>query len=62
MQIFEDIKVEGKYIIVLTFDEQNKVRLESQRTGRLITSIVWDVLTYGVEKYKYTKKEHAVGY
>lgn len=57
MQMFDDIHVEGKYIIVLSFDEQEKIRIEADRTQRLITGIVLDVLSWGLENYQYTKKE-----
>lgn len=60
MQIFEDVNVEGKYIVVFSFDEWSKIKIESKRTGRLITSIVLDVLTWGIEHYKYTAKKDSV--
>jgi len=56
MQIFEDIKVEGKYIIVFDFDEWALIRLEALRSGRIITKIVESVLVYGVRHYKYSPK------
>lgn len=59
MQIFEDIKVAGKYIIVFDFDEYNKIVLESTRTGRLINDIVLAILSWGIRKYPYTSKQNA---
>jgi len=60
MQIFEDVNREDVFIVVFDFDDWSKIKLEAQRTGRLIKRIVLDVLTHGVEKYKYTKRENAV--
>lgn len=57
MQIFEDIRVAGKYIVVFSFDEQEKIRIQADRTQRLITGIVLDVMSWGLENYPYTKKE-----
>lgn len=61
MQIFEDITVEDKFIIVLSFDELSKIKAEAQRSQRLITSIVLDILSFGLEHYKYTTKQCAQG-
>lgn len=59
MNIFEDVKVPGKYIVVFDFDEYSKIRLESTRTGRLISDIVAAILSWGLRKYHYTSATNA---
>lgn len=61
MDIYEDVDVEGKYIIVFSFDEWDKIKIEAQRTQRLITGIVLDILTWGIENYPHTKKKYCIG-
>lgn len=49
----------GTFVIEFTFDEWSKILLEAQRSQRLITDIVTDILAWGVEHYKYTSRKDA---
>lgn len=59
MQIFEDVDREDVFIVSFDFKDWSKIKTEAMRRGRLIPVIVLEVLTYGIERYKYTTKQNA---
>lgn len=60
MQLFENPDREDCFLVSFDFEDWSKIKIEAKRTGRLIPAIVLDVLTCGLQRYKYTKAENAV--
>lgn len=61
MQVNLNPKYDNIFLVTLTFDEMDAIKLEVARSQRLMVDVVKDVLEAGLVKYDYTAKSKAYG-
>lgn len=59
MQIRQYTNAPASFAVMFDFEDWSKIKLEAQRSQRLIPVIVSEILTYGIENYPFTDKQHA---